>query len=67
MYSILLVKNSNGYSYYLNKDNTVYKAETIEAVQDKVKELVQTTPLNKIVVVKNCVIEPTMTVTEETA
>lgn len=63
MYSILIA-DSNKWKFLTNTDGSKYIAETLLSVQDKVKTLVQTIPLNSILVVKNCTITESITVTE---
>jgi hypothetical protein len=64
MYSILIADEKK-WKYYTNPNGTKYVAETLEAVQEKVKEISRTTPLDNIVVVKNCTITSTITVVED--
>lgn len=67
MYSILILKSQATYQYYLNDDGEIYKAGTLGDVQDKVAELLHTYTLDRMVVVKNCIITPTITVEEATS
>lgn len=66
MYSIL-IKTSNAankFSYYLNSDETVFVANTLEVLQDKIIELLGTYTLKQIIPVKNCKINQNITVEE---
>ena len=66
MYSILILKSQSTYQYYLNDDGEIYKASTLGDVQDKIAELLHTYTLDRMVVVKNCVITAGITVEEAT-
>lgn len=66
MYSILILKSQSTYQYYLNEDGEIYKASTLGDVQDKIAELLHTYTLDRMVVVKNCVITAGITVEEAT-
>lgn len=64
MYSILIADN-NKWKFLTNSDDTKYIAETLVAVKEKVKEIAKKTPLDSILVVKNCTITENITVTED--
>jgi hypothetical protein len=64
MYSILILKSQATYQYYLNDDNTIYKAGTLGDVQAKVAELLHSYTLDRMVVVKNCIVTADITVEE---
>ena len=66
MYSILILKSQSTYQYYLNEDGEIYKASTLGDVQDKIAELLHTYTLDRMVVVKNCVLTAGITVEEAT-
>ena len=65
MYSILIAEN-NKWKFLTNSDGSQYIATSLVAVQEKVKELLRTIPLEAILVVKNCTITESITVTENT-
>ena len=67
MYSIL-IKNNGGdkFSYYLNNDGTIYTTNSLTLLGDKVAELLNTYPLEKITPIKNCVITNNIVITEAT-
>ena len=66
MYSILISDSNNSkWKFLLNTDGTQQVAETLVAIQEKVKEVLRTTPLSEILVVKNCTITDRITVTED--
>ena len=67
MYSILLkVTTSTGdrWKFLTNNDGTIYTEDVIENVQTKVAELMQTTILGNIKVIKNCIISSNITIEE---
>lgn len=66
MYSILIRtgKSSDKYSYYLNSDGSVYVADNVETVAEKVSELLETYPVSMITVVRNCIITNSITIEE---
>ena len=67
MYSILLKltnTTADRWKYYLTDEGEVYVANDIVEVQTKVVELLQTTPLNQIKVVRNCTITNEVTIEE---
>lgn len=64
MYSILIQEENKRWKYLKNNDGTQYIATTLVAVQEKVKEVLRTEPLENISVVKNCTITESITVTE---
>lgn len=64
MYSILIKNDNTRWCFLTNADGSQYIAETIVSVQEKVKEMAKTTPLNEIIVVKNCTITEAITVVE---
>ena len=69
MYSILiqLGTNTDKWAYYRLADGTVYTVDTLEAVSEKVAELLNEHVLNDIRVIKNCTITNNITVQEVTA
>ena len=67
MYSILIFLENEKWEFLKNTDGTKYIAETLVAVQEKVKETLRVRPLNEVLVVKNCTITESITVTENTA
>lgn len=68
MYSILIkTQAADKYSYFLNSDSTVYTTDSLEALGNKIAELLKTYTLNQIVPIKNCVITNNIVVTEVTA
>ena len=65
MYSILIKKpESTYYSYYKTSSDEIYTASSLEVVQDKIVDLLDTYLLSQLVVVKNCIIEADVTVSE---
>ena len=65
MYSILIKGNSGDkLSYYLNTDGTIYTAGSLTLLQDKVAELLNTYPLEKIVPIKNCIVTNNVVIIE---
>ena len=65
MYSILILKSTSAYCYYLDPETgEKYKAATLDDVQDKIAELLQEYTLAKLEVVKNCVITANIVVEE---
>lgn len=64
MYSILIADEKK-WKFYTNPNGSKYIAQTLELVQEEVKTIANTTPLNNIIVVKNCTITPTITVVED--
>ena len=67
MYSILLKltnTTADRWKYLTDDEDVVYVANTIEEVEAKIAELLQTTPLNQIKVVRNCTITNEVTVEE---
>ena len=67
MYSILLKltnTTADRWKYLTDSEGEVYAANTIEEVEAKIVELLQTTPLNQIKVVRNCTITNEVTVEE---
>ena len=67
MYSILLKltnTTADRWKYLIDSEGEVYVANTIEEVEAKIVELLQTTPLNQIKVVRNCTITNEVTVEE---
>ena len=64
MYSILIKNDNTRWCFLTNSDGSQYIAETLVSVQEKVKEMAKTTPLNEIIVVKNCTITEAITVVE---
>ena len=65
MYSILILEEKNKWKYFTNLNGSQYIAETLSDVQNKVKEVAKTKPLNEIIVVKNCTITESITVVED--
>lgn len=69
MYSILLklttstTTTADKWKFYV-EDNAVYVADTLQDVQDKVVELLNSYLLSSIKVVKNCIITNNVTVEE---
>lgn len=63
MYSILILTNSK-YVYYLNPDGTIYTADDLITVGQKVSDLLELYTLKQISVVKNCIIHSNITVEE---
>lgn len=66
MYSIL-IKTSNAtnkFSYYLNSDESIFVANTVEVLQNKVIELLGTYNLSQIIPVRNCKINQNITIEE---
>jgi len=66
MYSIL-IKTSNAtnkFSYYLNSDESIFVANTVEVLQNKVIELLKTYNLSQIIPVRNCKIHQNITIEE---
>lgn len=67
MYSILILKSTATYQYYLDPETgEQYKAGTLGDVQEKVAELLKDYTLGRLVVVKNCVITANIVVEEAT-
>ena len=66
MYSVLILNENSKWIFVTNTDGSQYIATTLIAVQEKVREILKTTPLNEILVVKNCTITDSITVTENT-
>ncbi len=67
MYSILLkvsTSTADRWKFLSNQDGTIYVENDLANVQTKVAELMQTTILSNIKVVKNCVITSTITIEE---
>ena len=67
MYSILIKltnTSADRYKFLTNIDGSVYTADTLEAVQAKVAELLNDYTLGTIKVVKNCIITNSITVEE---
>ena len=67
MYSILLkvsTSTTERWKFLSNQDGTIYVENDLANVQTKVAELMQTTILSNIKVVKNCVITSTITIEE---
>lgn len=67
MYSILLkvsTSTAERWKFLSNQDGTIYVENDLANVQTKVAELMQTTILSNIKVVKNCVITSTITIEE---
>jgi hypothetical protein len=67
MYSILLKltnTTADRWKYLTDSEGEVYVANTIEEVEAKIAELLQTTPLNQIKAVRNCTITNEVTVEE---
>lgn len=67
MYSILIKltnTSADRYKFLTNIDGSVYTADTLEAVQAKVAELLNDYTLGTIKVVKNCIITNNITVEE---
>jgi hypothetical protein len=67
MYSILIKltnTSADRYKFLTNIDGSVYTADTLEAVQTKVAELLNDYTLGTIKVVKNCIITNSITVEE---
>lgn len=65
MYSILLkTASSDKYSYYLNKDGEVYIANNLTDLGNKVAELLNIYPLERIVPIKNCIVTNNIVITE---
>ena len=68
MYSILIKVRSDKYTrwkYYLNADNSIFVAETIEGVQLKMNELMQEYLLSDLQVVKNFTLNEDLTIEED--
>lgn len=68
MYSILIKVRSDKYTrwkYYLNADNSIFVAETIEDVQLKMNELIQEYLLSDLQVVKNFTLNEDLTIEED--
>lgn len=63
MYSILILSNSK-YVYYLNSDGTIYTANDLATIGQKVAELLKSYTLSQLTVVKNCIITSNITVEE---
>lgn len=67
MYSILILKSTATYQYYLDPDTgEQYKAGTLGDVEAKIAELLENYTLGRLVVVKNCVITANIAVEEAT-
>ena len=67
MYSILIKltnTSADRYKFLTNIDGSVYTADTLEAVQAKVAELLNDYTLGTIKVVKNCIITNSITIEE---
>ena len=64
MYSILILDEKK-WKFHTNPNGSKYIAQTLELVQEEVKTIANTTPLNSIIVVKNCTITPAITVVED--
>jgi len=67
MYSILLKltnTTNDRWKFLADSEGEVYTADTIEEVEAKIAELLQTTPLNQIKAVRNCTITNEVTVEE---
>ena len=65
MYSIFIkTTSSDKYSYYLNSDGEIYTTDSLEALGEKIGELLDTYTLERIVPVKNCVVTRNITVEE---
>ena len=67
MYSILIKltnTSADRYKFLTNSDGSIYTADTLEAVQAKVAELLNDYTLGTIKVVKNCIITNSITVEE---
>ena len=67
MYSILLKltnTTADRWKFLTDSEGEVYTADTIEEVEEKIAELLQTTPLNQIKAVRNCTITNEVTVEE---
>ena len=65
MYSILIQKTGTTYQYYADENTgEQYKAASLEDVQDKVAELLNSYTLGRLIVVKNCIINANITVEE---
>ena len=67
MYSILLKltnTTADRWKYLTDSEGEVYVANDITEVEAKIAELLQTTPLSQIKVVRNCIITNEVTVEE---
>ena len=64
MYSILIDEGNEKWKFLTNSDGSKYIATSLVAVQEKVKEVLRETALGEILVVKNCTITESITVTE---
>ena len=69
MYSILLKTNlaSDKFSYYLKNDGQIYTTDSLDALGEKIVELLKTYTLGQIIPIKNCVITTTIAVQEVSA
>lgn len=61
MYSILLKQSEKTYSYICNDDGTIYSGNS-EATKTKLKTLLETYPLGKLIVVRNTTITSDFTI-----
>ncbi|MBD5584151.1 MAG: hypothetical protein HDQ88_03645 [Clostridia bacterium] len=57
MYSILIKTSDKKYAYHLNSDGTVFTGNA-EAVQERIHKLINTYPINNLVVVHNVKLTP---------
>lgn len=57
MYSILIKSSDKKYTYHLNADGTVFNGNA-EAVQERIHKLINTYPINNLVVVHNVKLTP---------
>ncbi len=67
MYSILLkvtTSTSDRWKYLTNSDGSIYTENDLLNIQEKVSELLETTVLGNIRVIKNCIINSNITVEE---
>lgn len=64
MYSILILDGNYKWKFLTNLDGSQYITETLTVVQEQVKKIAKTMPLDNILVVKNCTITESMIVTE---
>ena len=64
MYSILLKQSEKTYSYICNDDGTIFNGN-VSATQAKLKTLLETYPLGKLVVVRNTSVTSDFTIEDE--
>ena len=64
MYSILILDEKNKWKFFTNLDGSQYITETLAVVQEQIRKMANTIPLDNLLVVKNCTITASMVVTE---